>query len=447
MVFAVFTLYVCFKAIQIFWAHQSDSSAEQTEAKVSSVQQPQTIWATPMSQRSEVHGPLDPVELPVSRDKSDRTPTMMPTTLTLLRNLKTNYRVIPLLSKLDYWGLPINISFPNRHTFNPAILALPYPGEDMNASYVVVARDEYKFPIDEHGYMYQPRAIYGGLLHLPPISDEENRWRLREHPQAQTHSALLLEDLIHSHETYFPKCEPEALDGLGTIQGPEDARVFWSHLGEPLMIYNSVSPKHSELCRHFYIVDLRAVYPAVAAIVGDTINPPPIRFRKSVPITYAGQSGFHKNWAPFTDANGDVYIQSHIVPQTIFKLRTESLPSFDSQPADLISLDPVLRHPQEDENCLTIAFKGFRRRRLHQSTPFLDVVLCRSEDVRSGACNPDDPNNRVYMGLMHAQYHENPMPTLYEPRIVTMNATFPFNFLSISKPLAFGMTPPSLQFF
>jgi hypothetical protein len=199
----------------------------------------------------------------------------------------------------------------------------------------------------------------------------------------------------------------------------------------------------SELCRHFYIVDLRAIYPAVADIIGASINPPPIRFSQSVPITYAGQSGFHKNWAPFTAANGDVYIQTHIVPQTIFKVKTDdshTLPNFDSQAHELINLEPVLRHPLDDENCLTIAFRGFRRKRLHQSTPFLDVVLCRSEDVRSGACDPDDPNNRVYMGLIHAQYHENPLPTLYEPRIVTMNSTYPFNFLSVSKPLVFCMT-------
>ena len=290
--------------------------------------------------------------------------------------------------------------------------------------------------------MYQPRNIFAGLLHVE-TSDIERKSALTEYPKVQTHSVELLDKLIHSEDTYFPKCEPDLEGGLGSIQGPEDPRLFWSHLGEPLIIYQSISPTNSELCRHFYIVDLRSIYSGAADIIADTVNPPPIRFKESVPIAYAGQSGFHKNWAPFTDANGDVFIHTRLTPQTIFKLKfnsSDSLPHFDSPPPDLINLEPVVRHPQEDENCVSIALRGVGKRRLHQSTPFVDVVLCRSEDVRSGLCDPDDVNNHLYMSIIHVQHQTSDFKIVYEPRIVTINSSFPFNYISISKPLVYCTT-------
>jgi hypothetical protein len=376
---------------------------------------------------------FNPVESQVALEDIDRTTN-------LIRNLKTNYRILPLLSRLDFWGLPVTIEFPDLRTFNPTVMALPYPGEDRNATYVILARDEYKYGY-VNGYMYQPRTIFAGLLHFE-LADKKRRWNLREPPKSQVHDVLMLEKLIHSHDTYFPKCEPDPDGGLGSIQGPEDPRLFWSHIGEPLIIYQSISPANSELCRHFYIVDLRSIYPAVVDIIADTVNPPPIRFKESVPISYSGQSGFHKNWAAFTDTKGDVYIHTHLCPQTIFKLTVgnpDTLPNFDSPPYELLNLQPVIRYPDSTENCVTIAWRGLKKRRIHQSTPFLNVVLCRSENVLSGACDPDDPKNQIYMSMIHAQHVEPEQPNLYEPRIITINSTYPFNYISISKPLVFCM--------
>jgi len=310
--------------------------------------------------------------------------------------------VIPLYSQLDYWGIFHTIEFGNVSAFNPSLLTLP----SRNA-FVVVAREEYQFQwID--GIMVQPRHVVAGLLHVE--SDSERRWAPKESPIIRSHSVERLQ-LVHSNATYFPHCDLET----NAIQGPEDPRLIWSHLGEPLMIYNSVA-KEANLCRQFYLVDLRSVY---VMDISDT--KPPIRFNESIPISYGGQEGVHKNWAPFTNSAGDVFFHIHLIPQTIYKL---------SQGV----LEWVIGHPPEDENCITIALEGMPKQRVHQSTPFLDVVLCRSTDVR---CDRD-PNNHVYMGVIHAQ-HIISNTRYYETRVVTLNYSLPFNYISISKPMLYCM--------
>jgi hypothetical protein len=338
--------------------------------------------------------------------------------------------VISLCSQLDYWGLSLTVDFGNVSAFNPALLTLPHPDEGRDGTLVVVAREEYKFEWIDGTYV-QPRHIIASLLDMK-VSDPERRWTPKESPKIQARSVERLNNLVHSNATYFPKCEPDDPEGLTTnIQGPEDPRLIWSHLGEPLMIYTSVAAENSDLCRHFYLVDLRSAYPVVADIVSESVNPPPMRFEESIPLTYRGQVGIHKNWAPFTNPAGDVFVHVHLIPQTIYKLRTAEFPW----------LEPVIMHPPEEENCVTIALKGIPKLRIHQSTPFLDVVLCRWADVESGVCNINEPDNHIYMGVFHAQ-HIISDTRYYETRILTLNFSLPFNYISISKPMLYCMTLP-----
>jgi hypothetical protein len=354
---------------------------------------------------------------------------------------KSTEPIIPLYSRTDYFGLPKTIEFDGVTIFNPTLLALPYPGEERNASFVALAREDIRTKVAKINDIWvHPTAIFAGLLHFE--SDPERRTAPRDYPMVHSHFIERLDTLVHSEDIYFPKCEPDLAGLLKGNQGPEDPRLSWSHLGEPLVIYNSVSAENSEHCRQFYIADLRTVYPAVADILSDTVNPPPIRFEESVPIAYNGLAGFHKNWALFTNVDGDIFVHTHLAPQTIYKLNIDSfIPTFSSPPSQLVALEPIIQHPQEDENCITIALNSFKKRQFHQSSPFLDVVLCSSADVRSGLCDPDDPKNRLYMGAFHIQ-HVIRGAAWYEPRIVTLNSSFPFNYVSISKPLLYCTTLP-----
>jgi hypothetical protein len=78
---------------------------------------------------------------------------------------------------------------------------------------------------------------------------------------------------------------------------------------------------------------------------------------------------------------------------------------------------------------------------IHQATPFLEVVLCSSTDVRSGACNEDDPINRLYLGIFHVLHSPDQRPRYYERRVVTLRPTPPFQYYSVSKPLIYRMVP------
>jgi hypothetical protein len=343
--------------------------------------------------------------------------------------------IIPLVSRLDFWGVYETIDYPNFKGFNPAILSLP--SDIGTTGLVVVAREEYKKEIID-GAEVQPRHILAGLLNTSDLT-QKRRWDPRDYPKLESQGVERLENLVHSHAKRFPKCEPDPSGWFWNNQGPEDGRLVWSHLGEPLLVYNSISPDNSAFCRHFYLVDLRSAYPALEDILSETAKSVPIRFPESMPLSFANQKGLHKNWAPFTNRAGEVFFHIDLIPQRIYRLKldnysTASLPTIKSHAGDLVTLEPLVRNTEE-ENCLSVALKRFPRKQIHQSTPFIEVVLCTSSDIQAGSCDPNDPNNMIYIGVIHALLYN---PLNYESRIVVLNGSDPFNYLSISKPLMYG---------
>jgi hypothetical protein len=256
-----------------------------------------------------------------------------------------------------------------------------------------------------------------------------------------------MDSLIHSPDLICPRCNTDYYrqwPWFMNIQGPEDGRLIWSRLGEPLMIYNSVSPPESDLCRMLYMVDLRAVYPTINWILEETENVPPIRFPHSVPLIYDGLIGVPKNWAPFTNELGEVFVHTDLIPQRIYKvnLDAEPLPSFHSPANKLAILEPVPFDLAADKrNCVERALNeagGPYWLEFHQSTPMLEVVLCTSTQIRAGICDPSDPANRVFILIVHVVHRGYEHWELaYEARLITLNSTAPHNYISVSKPLQY----------
>lgn len=60
-----------------------------------------------------------------------------------------------------------------------------------------------------------------------------------------------------------------------------------------------------------------------------------------------------------------------------------------------------------------------------------------------GECDPNDAQNRVYIGLVHAVHKGNGdhYERHYERRLISLNSTAPFNYISISKPLMYCKFP------
>lgn len=229
-----------------------------------------------------------------------------------------------------------------------------------NGSFAVVAREEDP-TLWEDNPRIRPRWIIGALLDLNDSESEASarlRWSMSGDFANQCRSVEQLGDLVHSDDDLFPKCKDDAWPDswFRNVQGPEDPRLFWSHLGEPLIIYNSISAEHSDLCRHVYIVDLRSVYAPVGNLLSTIAEPAPIRFPKSVPLLYPGQVGFQKkkNWAPFTNTDGELYFHTDLIPQTIYKLKLSngSPPTFSTPVEHLPTLEIAVSYSSW-ENCIT----------------------------------------------------------------------------------------------
>lgn len=361
----------------------------------------------------------------------------------------TSLPVIPLVSQRDFWGFYETMSFQEFKAFNPSLLSLPFK-RDGYATFAVVAREENKW-VMQSGTEVQPRNIIAALVDGPnSTTGYSTRWFPKEYPRIESHSTERLDKLVHSTDTFFPKCE--SMPWYTNNQGPEDGRLSWTHLGEPLLIYISISPTHSDLCRILYLVDLRSVYQPLENLLAETIQSTPIRFPHSVPLLYQNQTGFNKNWAVFTNRAGEIFIHTDLVPQRIYRLRLpdppNSLPTFSSPLSDLSLLEPIATHSSHNENCVSIVLGGIGTKGrpyepwLHQSTPFLDTVLCTSADVHSGLCDTKDPANHIYIGLIHGLHRERDL--YYERRILTLNYSSPFNYISISKPLMYCACPIAL---
>jgi hypothetical protein len=352
-----------------------------------------------------------------------------------------------LTSRLNFWGLYDTIDYGDLKCFNPSMISLPSSYNASKANLLSVTRDPVGSEL-RNGTKVSLRTVRAALLDIDlPNPGSLKRTGPRNYPRTKPRSITKLEGLVTSEKDSIPECSMYRAD-YHNILGPEDGRVFWSALGEPLMIYNSPSPINSKLCRILYIVDLRVIYPHLEHILLAANHSAPIRLTESVPLLIRGQEGLQKNWAPFTNAHGDIFIHYDIYPQAIYRLNVldslGKLPTFASAASDLVTLDPVVVRPKGLENCVTRILHDINSDFLHQSSPFIEVVRCTHADINSGACDPSDPSNRLYMGVFHVQ-HKYIRPTYYEPRIVTLNSTWPYNYVSVSKPLVYG-TPPVLTF-
>jgi hypothetical protein len=371
--------------------------------------------------------------------------------------------VIPLASRTNAWGLKEDIDFVDRICFNPSLLSLPFTDSnpDNNATFVMVVRDlDNTVFVEEGNYFTGTRSISAWLLQGPQIAGNSRyRWSPMERFANQAHSFNTLETVVTADEQLFPPGTTAVVENYcRSIAGPEDPRIFWSHLGEPLLMYNSIGAFNSIHCRHIYLVDLRSVYPGLNDTLAHNFQSP-IRFRNSTPLIYPGQQGLQKNWAPFTDATGQIYVHTDLVPQRIYKiaLPENNLPGYFSPGTELNILQPVIAS-SSPQNCVTKVLDLHRYAGenssgdgekstddpnvlIHQSTPFLEVVLCTSTDVLSGSCDEQDPRNRIYLGIFHVLHSPDQRPRYYERRVITLNSIPPFEYISISKPLIYRMTP------
>ena len=160
-----------------------------------------------------------------------RSHTSSPHYINYLRTTShTSSSVLPLISHRNFWGVYDCIVYPGYNVFNPSVLSLPVL-KNSNATLVVVARDEYNYMTSDEDYEYEPRDLIAGLF-ADTYNDEDyrkSRYYPANEPDITAFSEHILDKLIHSKETYFPKCDIVEYQWYYDVQGPEDGRLLWTN--------------------------------------------------------------------------------------------------------------------------------------------------------------------------------------------------------------------------
>ena len=180
--------------------------------------------------------------------------------ITYLRTTShTSSPVLPLISCRNFWGVYDWIVYPQYYVFNPSVLSLSVL-ENSNATLVVVARGEYSHLTTDEDDVYQPRDLIASLFEDTYNNElyRESRFYPPNEPDITAFSEQILDELILSADIYIPKCNVKEYKWYRNIQGPENGRLFWTQLGEPL-VYLSNSPRTAIFVGH-YISSISEVF-------------------------------------------------------------------------------------------------------------------------------------------------------------------------------------------
>jgi hypothetical protein len=235
------------------------------------------------------------------------------------------------------------------------------------------------------------------------VKPTNTRWEPRRLSNMTNELSTLLELSSSSNHT-FESCGNDA-PGMFylNVQGPEDPRVFWSSLGEPLLLYNSHSVKYqSKHCRVMHIVDLRSVCRMLRTQLDDIGYNAPMRFPESTAIEGEDQYYIEKNWALLTDyGNPDqIYFHRTLIPRHISKWNALA-------PGD--KLENVLLESRSSihNNCLEQLLPLENQPQnvkvsIHQTTIPITITLCNR-----GQCTPDI-HNTVHLVIGHWSHKTEP---------------------------------------
>ena len=305
-------------------------------------------------------------------------------------------------------------------SYNPSILSLPVGAK---YDFVVALNGGRREDVSGIGIQYTPKEIYGMLGDFQHIWDQ--RWNPRQLSFISDEDRLRLDTLIQLGDPFvFQNCGVDE-PGLSFrySPGPDSPRLFWSDLGEPLLLYHSNPPDWGmNYCRIPYLVDMRAVYPELKNVLDAISHDPPIRFSESVMLFHGGQDIVEKGWSLMTDMlTGEAYFHRNLIPQTIshFNVTTQTIGP------------PFRAAANRKENCLLRKLDWTRSYQddefsVHQAGPVMRFTLCNR-----GECKPNI-HNTVHVSLIHRLFTTN--GKFFERRVITFNTTYPFNYISVSKP-------------
>ena len=220
------------------------------------------------------------------------------------------------------------------------------------------------------------------------------------------------------------KCVGE-LEHFSWSIGPHDARVAYGPNG-PYTVFGGQS---RYTCFGQYMQDFRGLVDWGRVERSDTSmgeGNKALDFWHAIDLQRPGQYGMvEKNWFPFWDAQGMMYLHYDIYPRRSF---AQVLDSEGNAGGDL-----AVYTAAHDEACLKryIPELPEKDESVHQATNSLLVTLCKRSEA---GCVPNEANTFVMMIIQHKRFKN--LHSTYEPYVVLFQQKAPFALHAISqKPL------------
>ncbi|KAK7432170.1 hypothetical protein QQZ08_001115 [Neonectria magnoliae] len=207
------------------------------------------------------------------------------------------------------------------------------------------------------------------------------------------------------------RCEGE-LSYMNQIAGPHDARVFFGPNG-PYIVFGSNS---IFTCYGQFIQDFRMLLEWGTEVAVPTDFRLGTELQRPLPWSI-----MEKNWFPFWDTAGQMYIHYDIAPKRVFS----QISPYGSAGPDLASLAA-----SSDDQCLSkyLPKLPLELESIHQATNSLQITMCRKEDA---SCVPDETNTFIFTIVQHKTYYN--YHGVYEPYVVVFHQRAPFEIYAISQ--------------
>ncbi|KAK9459489.1 uncharacterized protein V1516DRAFT_697017 [Lipomyces oligophaga] len=213
-------------------------------------------------------------------------------------------------------------------------------------------------------------------------------------------------------------------DYLAVKQGLLDPRIFFSPLGEPLMVVGSNGQKN---CLSQYVVDLRTLIPELTNKM--RLHNVPIRYwgMTELPRSANELQEVEKNWFLLYDSldSNKEYIHYDYATRSI---------SASKQPEGETEFKSIANPTPQVVTGLLLDLRGVEHaeNELHQATNSLLVTMC------DFPCIPTI-HNTVLIEILHVKYL-NIFEVFYRRYAIVMNATAPFNIIGRTENLMYAGT-------
>ncbi|KAK9322985.1 hypothetical protein V1517DRAFT_338347 [Lipomyces orientalis] len=286
----------------------------------------------------------------------------------------------------------------DANSYNPNLL--PYPAGSEHA-YIGFARQSPRRGLIHHEIVYcdmdwgQTRVIGRRIL------------RCVEPGNA---SRLILTDVAS------PPGSCKSHKYLELKQGHMDPRIFFSPMGEPLMV---VGMNGMTNCMSQYVIDLRAVVPGLADKMN--LNNVPVRYANITELPRDDKAEVEKNWVLLYDETNVEYVHHQINPRSISRADNGK--------------NILGRQPIDPPQCMKSLLKDFSKTKhaanvYHQATNSLRVTMC------DYPCEPSI-HNTVLVSVVHIKY-KNIYELFYRRFAIITNVTAPFDIIARSNNLMFA---------